>query len=229
MKAIFFDFDGTLTYKSENIWRAIWEACGYDLGKGSVYRDLFDAYLNKQLSYQDWCDRTCDEFYRAGFNKKQLAEIADKITLIDGLEETLKALKDEGYSIHIVSGNITPVVARVLGKNLKYFDSINANGMFFNSDGVCDYIRGTNYDFEGKARFINEYKYQTKSKASDLVFVGNGSNDEWAHQSGCKTICINPDDADYFDTTKWHTVLQNVDNLTDILPILGLQSQQEQQ
>ena len=42
MKAVFFDFDGTLTHKSKNIWQKIWSRLGYDLGEGSLYRKLYE-------------------------------------------------------------------------------------------------------------------------------------------------------------------------------------------
>ena len=40
-KAIVFDFDGTLTKKDQNIWKMLWEKCGYDTGPKSLYVNLY--------------------------------------------------------------------------------------------------------------------------------------------------------------------------------------------
>ena len=45
MKAVFFDFDGTLTCKSPNIWKSIWEELGYDTGAGSEYKKQLDRLV----------------------------------------------------------------------------------------------------------------------------------------------------------------------------------------
>ena len=150
-----------------------------------------------------------------------LEYIAKGIQLIDGLEETLVTLSQYGYNLHIVSGNILPVIKTVLGRRVDYFESINANNMLFDENGKLIKIKGTNYDFEGKAKLINEFKEKTNSKNDEIIFVGNGNNDEWAHLSGCKTICINPDETDFSDKTKWHLSLDSVSSLTEIIPTIA--------
>ncbi len=216
-KAVFFDFDGTITKKSPNIWKSMWSLCGFSLAKGEFYSCLFNRFMSGEINHQEWCDITTEKFRAAGLAQSSLEGLASKIELIDGLENTLKVLKQKGYSLHIVSGNVLSVIKYVLQDMTKYFDTINANDITFDSNGLINHIQGTNYDFEGKAKFIQEYKEKTSTPARNLIFVGNGSNDEWAHLSGCKTICIKPDETDYTNNTKWHLVRQNITNLTDIL------------
>ncbi|MEG1500275.1 MAG: HAD-IB family phosphatase [Clostridia bacterium] len=222
MKAIFFDFDGTLTYKSPNIWKTIWKSCDYDTSADSYFADLLKRFMKKEITHQEWCDLTYVEFAKAKFNVLDLNLLADNVHLINGLKQTLKVLKENNVDIHIVSGNIVQVIARSLGTLTKYFSSINGNRISFDERGVISHIKGTTYDFEGKAKFINEYKEKTGLQSSELVFVGNGDNDEWAHLSGCKTICINPDETDSSNFVKWHLVKDNVTDITDILPLLSL-------
>ena len=228
MKAVFFDFDGTLTYRSPNIWKKIWEYCGYEIDKSSYFARLYSDFINNRITHQQWCDLTCEMFIYSGIKREHIESISKKLTPISGLTETLQSLKDDGYSLHIVSGSIDSVIRSVLGDNVKYFDSINSNSFVYDKDGYLTYIQGTNYDFEGKARFITEYKEQTNTPSKDLIFVGNGDNDEWAHLSGCKTICINPENTDSSNTNKWHKSLDNVSNLTDILPLLGINTPQSE-
>lgn len=105
-----------------------------------------------------------------------------------------------------------------MGDCAKYADSINGNDFIFDEDGFLNEIKGTNYDFEGKLKFINELKETQGLSSKDICFIGNGGNDEWAHLSGCKTICINPDGADTENTEKWHKVVGEVSDLREILP-----------
>lgn len=217
MKTIIFDFDGTLTYKSPNIWKSIWQTLGYDISSNSYFSYLFKQFITKKISHQEWCDLTCEEFTKQNMNEKILYNLSKQIKLINGANETFSFLKQNNFSLHIVSGNIKQVIQNVLGDNIKYFDSINANNLIFDNKSQLIKINGTNYDFKGKADFIEEYKKKTQTSAKDIIFVGNGGNDEWAYLSGCKTICINPDDTDATNKTMWHKVIYNISNLKDIL------------
>ena len=220
MAAVMFDFDGTLTHKSPNIWKKIWQDLGYETGSGSYFSQLFVRFMTNNITHQEWCDLTCEAFKKGNFNRSMSKPIIEQIKIIDGAEEVFKMLKENGVSLHIVSGNFDTVMKEVLGNKTKYFDSINGNKLVFDEQGKIKQIIGTNYDFEGKARFINEFKERTGTKAEDICFVGNGDNDEWAHLSGCKTICINPENTESKNTTKWHVAFENVTNLTQILPEL---------
>jgi len=218
MKAIMFDFDGTLTSESSNVWKAIWKELGYDTGDNSYFRELYWKFMTKNITHQQWCDLTCEAFCKKSMKESDLIHIAERMKLINGAEDTFKVLKDKGYSLNIISGNIDTVINKVLGDNLKYFDYINSNNLIFDENGFLLGIKGTKYDFETKANFIREYSKKTNINANDICFVGNGKNDEWAHLSGCKTLCINPYNTDELNQTKWHKVIKRVDNLTEILP-----------
>lgn len=228
MKAIFFDFDGTLTYKSPSVWKALWERTGNLVTKDSYYASLYQRFMQNSITHKEWCMLTLYALKCKGCSHDMLMSIAAQTKLIAGAEQTFKALKDNGYSLHIVSGSIKEVITAVLGENAKYFDNIAANRMIFDENGLIKDIEGTNYDFEGKARYIEEYIQKSGAKAGELFFVGNGGNDQWAHRAGCHTICINPRDVDEENNTKWHQVIRNSTNLTDILPLIGIQKQNEE-
>jgi len=57
-------------------------------------------------------------------------------------------------------------------------------------------------------------------KPQDVCFVGNGDNDEWVYQTGCKTLCINPDGADFANKEKWSGCIEHTDNFEDILSFI---------
>lgn len=220
MKAIFFDFDGTLTYTSLNFWKKIWLTLGYDIKPGSFYRDLFVAASNGKMTHQEWCDKCSIKFQEAGLTKEMLKDLSKTIDLMDGLAETMQELKNRGYRLFIVSGNIKLVIDENLGENTKYFDGIYANDFIFNEDGTLDHIVGTKYDNQGKAKLIKLMSEITESPIQDFWFVGNGGNDEWVYTTGCKTLLINPFDTKQHDNKSvWHQQIKKVTNLKQILPI----------
>ena len=104
--------------------------------------DLLDGYVQKGGHH---------------LNVNVLNKVSKNICLIDGAIETFKTLKEKGYSLHIISGNVIDVIEKSLGENVKYFDSINANDFCFDDNNRLTYINGTKYDCEGKAKFIQEY------------------------------------------------------------------------
>ncbi len=229
MKAVMFDFDGTITKSNGNIWKELWNDLGYFTGKESLYKCLYYEFVKGNISHEEWCDLTCEKFKAKGLTEESFLKRAKNIELMDGAKDTFKRLFDEGYSLHIVSGNFKNVIEQTLGDSVVYFDNISANDAVFDNNGVISAINGTDFDFDGKARYIDLYKEITKSDSEEIIFVGNGDNDEWAHLSGCKTICLNPDDnVEKDNSEKWHTVLENVGDLREILPVVdGLMVEKE--
>lgn len=217
-KIIVFDFDGTLSKKGKNIWKEIWKSCGWQLGSTSYYAALYRSFMKGEITHQQWCAFTCEALKYKNFNEHDFYQIVKDYCLVDGFEETISALKRAGYKLHIVSGGVKEAIICKLKKYVLYFDSINANSIKFSKDGVIDKIEGTKYDFEGKARFISQLIEREGVSEKDILFVGNGSNDEWAFQSGCKTLCINPDGTNSENKTIWHDEIGNLTNLKQILP-----------
>ena len=220
MKAVFFDFDGTLTTNNKNVWKSIWSTLGYDTGLGSEYKRQLNDFLENRITYQEWCNQTLACYLKKNLNKEIVNNISKNIKLINGAIETFKILKAKGYSLHILSGNIITVIQNVLNENIKYFDTINANEFIFDENNNLIAINGTKYDCEGKAEFIKQYMINTNSNPNELYFVGNGYNDEWAHLSGCNTICVNPEETEHTNETKWHYVIENLTDLQQILDFI---------
>ena len=221
MKAVFFDFDGTLTLTSLNFWKKMWLTLGYDISEGSYYKNLFHSAMSGELTHQQWVDKCCEKFKDAGMTKEMLIDIAQTIDMMDGFEETMAELKKRGYRLFIVSGNVRQVIDENIGEATKYFDGIYANDFIFDDDGALERIVGTKYDNEGKARLIKLMSEITETPVQDFWFVGNGGNDEWVYTTGCKTLLINPFETKQHDNTNvWHKQLRNVINLKQILQII---------
>lgn len=217
MKTIIFDFDGTLTTKDQNLWRMLWQQCGYSIDENSPYRKLYVGHVfEKQVTRREWFEKTCEYFQKANCSKDDLIAIANKITLIDGFEETILTLYERGYVLYILSGGIKEIIEIVIKGFEKYFKKIESNSCVFDQDGKLKYLKPADCDFSGKSKYIKALKDKGVSE-KDIIFVGNAENDEWVYKEGCKTICINPTSADTNDSKKWNVVLSNVKNLKEVL------------
>lgn len=212
-----FDFDGTLTKKSNEIWTKMWSAIdGLEADK-----KLYNQYKNKEIDYIEWCKKIEEEFQARNFTQEILFTIGSKIELMDNLEETLKLLKDNGYHLYIVSGGVKSIIYYKLGDLVKYFDGIYACDFVFDGKGNLLEIVPTKYEEEGKKIFIDEYCAKTKTTPKEISFVGNGDNDEYVYMSGCKTICINPTKyTNHRDSKIWHNVICDAKDMRVILEFL---------
>ncbi len=117
IKAIVFDFDGTLTInhtKARSTWQRIWTKLGYTI---TECEELSKTFFNGEINHQKWCDLTCNVFKSKDMQKNILKEIAAEMTLIEGCIPTLKKLKKHGKFLYITSGSIKDVIEEVIGKD----------------------------------------------------------------------------------------------------------------
>lgn len=217
IQAVVFDFDGTLTKaKLRTTWETLWIMLGYDVQE---CRNLHKLYDKGEISHQEWCDRTAEKFIKKGLTRQQVIEYAKRIKLIDGCKKTLQILKERNIKLYIVSGSIIDIIQNVLGNTHVFFTEIKANEFIFNTQtSILNKIIGTEYDFEGKANYINQIAKRLGIASSDILFVGNSNNDTYAYQSGANTLCINPTLTNYHDDIIWHNTIVECKNLSEILP-----------
>lgn len=219
-KVVVFDFDGTLTVTgkiAKTIWEQIWIDLGYDIKECQALHKKFDR---NEISHNQWCLFTEQKFKEKGCHKNLLKEIAEKVELIDGVEETFEALKEKDIKIYIVSGSILSVIQTVLGNLNQYVDEIKANNFLFNREGYLSHIVGTKYDFEGKAKYILQISNELEISPKDILFVGNSKNDRLVYTSGARTLCINPRLTDVTNTKVWNENIETCANLLEILDFI---------
>jgi HAD superfamily phosphoserine phosphatase-like hydrolase len=217
-KVVVFDFDGTLTYKSpqekRTSWELIWASLGYDNTYCTKY---FVQYINKEIDHQQWCNITADHFIKKNLRKEHLIEIANKIILMPGVEETLENIKKAGIDMYITSGSIIQIIEYVLGDLKCYFKDIRANKFIFDtSNDNLLRIEGTKFDFEGKASYIQKIANENKISTKQIVYVGNSINDVTAYKSGAYTICVNPHFTDPNNKTQWKDNIVDMRNMKEI-------------
>ena len=217
--AVVFDFDGTLTQNTSNktTWEMIWTQLGYDV---KICQDLHMEFNRGQLNHEQWCQLTSVFFRIKNLHRSTIESIASKIRLIPYAEETFRTLYERGIKTYIVSGSILQIMKPALSPLYPYIDDVKANDFCFSDNGILTGIVGTKYDFNGKADYILEVANSLKISPKDILFVGNSLNDQYAHYSGARTLCINPAVTDISNTTVWNNCIQSCNDLRDILAFL---------
>ena len=218
-QVVVFDFDGTLTSGKTNrtTWEGLWTSLDYDV---KMCQDLHMRYDRNEITHAEWCKLTEEKFRERNLHRKTVENLASKIKLMQGTEETFQELQKRDIKIYIVSGSILLVIRSVIGDLYKYVDGIKANQFRFNQGGFLTEIVGTKYDFEGKAAFITEIALELNVSPKDILFIGNSVNDRFAHISGARTLCINPKLTDPTNRTIWNDCIQTCEDLTEIIKYL---------
>ncbi len=220
-KVVVFDFDGTLTTRTDDqtTWETIWVRLGYPINECA---QLHKRFQQKEFAHQQWCDMTADKFRARGFRLQQLETIATETRLVNGAKETIETLRNAGLKLFILSGSIKQLIKRVLGNSYDSFDEVRANEMIFDASGVISRIIGTPYDFEGKATFLKRVIEENELSPLDVLFVGNSCNDVWASQSGVRTLCVNPRFTDPDEESEWTYAIRKMDNLAQVLTFVKI-------
>lgn len=216
IQVVVFDFDGTLTNdkKGQTTWEMVWKALGYELEECKLLHHKFDEGL---INHGEWCSLTEEKFKARNMHRDILAGIAKKIHLIKGVKTTLAELQKHDIAIYIVSGSIMTVIQKVLGSANQYVQEIQANVFKFSQAGFLTEIVGTQFDFEGKARYITMLSNKYKISPQDILFVGNSVNDRFAYRSGCKTLCVNPRLIDATNKEMFNHCIPCMENLAEVL------------
>ena len=156
------------------------------------------------ISHKEWCAITCEKFQQKNITEKHLKTVSEDIVLLDGVKDVLELLKKKGIKLYLASGSIKQVIEYVWGKNIDYyFERIESN-IFRFKDGNLKEIKGTEYDFEGKIELIREIKkIQKLNSVKEILFVGSYNNDEFAHKSGARTLCLNAKLTNPHDKNSW--------------------------
>lgn len=188
-KLIFFDLDGTLVDGMEYIYQHLWEYFGVDK---NITRETIQKYINKQISYEEWVASDLRLLKEAGATKQTMMDAIMSLHPMEGALNTLRALKNMGYKIIIISGGIDLVIEAVYGDESKVlFDEIFINHYQFDEQGRLTGVEPTKYDMEEKGTCIRDMATKYGVETADCVFVGDNENDVSAALTAGKSIAFN--------------------------------------
>ncbi len=217
-KIAVFDFDGTLTKSKAggNCWRYVWEK----IGKTNRDEELYDQFARGDFDTAEWTARVIAEYRQNGVTKNVVDEIGSKLVLREGVEEVFSFLKANNVKIYIFSGGIKGMIESCLGNNLRFVDGVECEDLIYDENGLVYGTASPEFDTENKYFFIQELVKRLKVAPDEIFFMGNGRNDETAHRSGARTLCVNPDKTNPYDKNCWDFYIENIENMQQILPFI---------
>lgn len=213
-KVVIFDYDGTLTVtnKGGNSWADIWT----EVNAKDIDDYYYQKYLNHEYTYKEWLSIVIKEWERLKVSSEMIDKISKKSKLVKDVDETLKILKDNNVSVYVLSGGVRNIAKNVLKDIFHYFKSVEAYELSFDEFGYVNGVIYPNHNPENKQEFINMVIKDENVEPNQVLFVGNGKNDETACLTGVNTLCFNPDGANYLDKSIWHNYIES-ESLKDIL------------
>ena len=193
-RVIAFGLDGTLL-RGPNFdysWQLVWREQKLPMKLHSQYMENFH---DGKWDYTTWCQQVVKKLRSSGLTRDRIATIAAGVSLTKNFHQTVQTLKNEGFSLAIVSGGIDTFIHDAIPDAEKYFDYIFINRATFDSDGLITDVVPTKYDFEGKAEAL-KYVCRTIGCGEDQsVFVGEGHNDVDAIKLAGLSIAYPPKDS----------------------------------
>ncbi len=205
-----FDMDGTLTTVRSS-WRWVHDCFGVD------NEPAYQAFINGEIDESEFMRRDIRLWMSAkpGVTISDIAKIFQTIPLIDGIQETVACLEDNGIRCVIVSGGID-LAAKMLADEFGFDDYI-ADSLCSDGDGrlTGDGIR--NLDLRDKGINVRQFieKYGTTKERT--VSIGNSFTDIPMFKNSGLSIAFNPTDP-YTSEAADHTVESG--NIADVLDLI---------
>lgn len=215
LKAVIFDLDGTL----------INSAIPFKKMKTRIIKYLEDAgvtpgLLNEEMLNFEITRKAVDDLKSKGFSEKYIKKTLDEVSnlmnevelessddasLIPGVPETLKALKDQGLKLGLMTRSCRKYAEKILGKFglRRYFDVILAR----------DDIENPKPD---PSHAIELLKLLNVS-AEETLFIGDHWSDaECAKSSGLKFVLFRRDENSHVEKSEF----SKIRNIKEILRII---------
>jgi HAD superfamily phosphoserine phosphatase-like hydrolase len=183
-KLVVFDIDGTLLQgdRFKWSWKLIWKHLGFHDSERDRLMRRFIKPIEEgadgwETKYQEWCDASARLFRERGLKRSDFARIAEPLTPVAGLRETIASLKTAGMKLAVVSGGVDCFLIEKMPDYKQLFDYVFVNEFIFNDDGMFLKINVTPYDFKGKLTAIHKMCEADGISTEQVVFVGDGFND----------------------------------------------------
>ena len=221
IKAIVFNFEGTMVIgkdnSSLNVWERIFQSVGLSINDLAC---ISREFANGIITYKEFRERIAIILRKQKLNKSHLEKIANDYKLIPGVMETVESLTQYEVKLYITSGNIRYLIRKMLGRYSINFDKIMANEILFDTAGNFSWIIPTKYDYEGKATFIKQIIDDNNIQIHEILYVGSTHEDHFVKKSGVKTLCVNPLFTNPSDSDIWDYSIRSLEDFSEIYEIL---------
>lgn len=215
-KVVIFDFDGTLSSSDGSCsWARVWKA----LDDIETDKKFYHMFASGEIDDATWLKLIEERFRELNLRKSLCSSLANEIKLIPGINETFNLLNQNNVKIYILSGGVRNLIEIALAPFEKHITRIEGYQFVFNGENFLK-IEKANEPFDDKHKYVDQIKKENDVSGNEILFVGNGANDQTVYLTGARTLCINPDDADYTNKKYWNNYIKNCKNLTEIIKFL---------
>ncbi|TVP44653.1 MAG: phosphoserine phosphatase SerB [Halomonas sp.] len=166
-RLVCFDMDSTLI-KAEVI-----DELARRHGVGEEVAEVTERAMRGELDFKASFRERMSKL--AGLDESVLAEIAEELPLMEGVERLMVNLKRLGYRTAILSGGFT-YFARYLQDRLG-FDEIHANELVIENGRVTGEVCEPIVDAERKAELLETIALREGFTLAQTIAVGDGAND----------------------------------------------------
>ncbi|MBT2787412.1 MULTISPECIES: phosphoserine phosphatase SerB [unclassified Halomonas] len=166
-RLVCFDMDSTLI-KAEVI-----DELARRHGVGEEVAEVTERAMRGELDFKASFRERMSKL--AGLNESVLAEIAEELPLMEGVERLMANLKRLGYRTAILSGGFT-YFAHHLQEKLG-FDEIHANELIIEEGKVTGAVSEPIVDAERKAALLETIALREGFSLDQTIAVGDGAND----------------------------------------------------
>jgi phosphoserine phosphatase len=184
------DYDIDIAFQHDNVYRRNRRLVAFDMdstliqaevidelakvaGVGAQVAAITEAAMRGELDFQQSFRRRVGLL--KGLRESALAEITQRIPLMDGAERLVGTLKRLGYKTAILSGGFT-FFGRVLQERLG-IDYLHANELAVSGGEVTGEVSGDIVDGSRKAYFLKEIAERERLSLEQCIAVGDGAND----------------------------------------------------
>lgn len=179
-----------IAIQEDSIWRRHRRLICFDMDSTLIQAEVIDELARRHGVYDDVAAITersmrgeldFQQSFRErmaklkGLDEAVLAEIAENLPLMDGIERLMTHLKRLGYRTAILSGGFT-YFARHLQEKLG-FDEIHANELVIRDGKVTGEVSEPILDADRKAALLREIAQREGLRMEQTIAVGDGAND----------------------------------------------------
>ena len=205
-----FDMDGTLTTVRSS-WRWVHECFGVD------NEPAYQAFVNGEIDEDEFMRRDIGLWMknRPGITIGEVARCFQTMPLIDGIQETVACLRENGIHCIILSGGID-LAAQMLCNEFGFEASV-ADEILADENGRLTGEGRRNLDLRDKGVKVREFIERFGTTRERTISIGNSFTDIPMFKNSGLSIAFNPTD-EYTSEAADATVVS--DNIADILDVI---------
>ncbi|MDR5861314.1 phosphoserine phosphatase SerB [Halomonas eurihalina] len=179
-----------IALQEDSIWRRHRRLVCFDMDSTLIQTEVIDELARRHGVFEEVAEVTeramrgeldFQQSFRErmaklkGLDESVLAEIAEQLPLMDGVERLMRHLKRLGYRTAILSGGFT-YFAEYLQQRLG-FDEVHANELVIKDGKVTGEVHEPIVDAERKAQLLHEIAEREGLAMEQTIAVGDGAND----------------------------------------------------